>query len=478
MKTKHRILIWFVVIPFISALNSQILRGAVTAGIIQLDRTEWKDYNLSSGSFINSDSEEYTYYDNGKVKTIISSVWDPVNGNWKETEKTFNVYNDTLLSETVNSYLGSNGIWVDTLKKVYTYTNGLKSEVIIYERSANVLPWNESERELLTYDSNGNLIEGRYQQWSILQKDWSDYLIETMTYDAENRITGYVSRVWDFIFGDWVNYDKEVYTYFTNPVSEEYFYYTWNEGTNSWDNYYKDYSEYTADMLTLGFLSWYWDNGVWNDLSKEIHEFDAWNHLIYYAEYDWNNMSKRWDYYDKETYTYDGAGNLTEFVDYDRQTSKNAWIENSRELYSYNTAIVKDMLVLPYSDQSIIDLYFNSQITTTQIYYWDVNSGTWKDDQKGIFQYSDFSVSDKLDGIVNPRVQCYPNPTATSFTVIPIEGQKIIGIELYDMSGKKLESWNYQEQYFYNIAYLSTGSYVVVVRMENAKTFISKLVKN
>ena len=477
MKPMYQIVIWFTVLILVSALNSQTLAGAVTDRMIKLDITEWKDYNSPSGSFINSDKEQYTYYDNGKVKTIISYLWNPVSEEWTETEKTLNVYSDTFLTEVVKSYFNPNGIWVDTLKKVLSYTDGLNTDITIYERSANIQPWTESERELRSYDVNGNLIENLYQEWHVLRKDWTAYLIETMTYDAENRITGYESRVWDFLFDDWVNYDKEVYAYGTSPVSEEYYYYTWNETTGVWDNYYKDYAEYTSDMLTEGFLSWYWKSGSWIELTKEIYEFDVQHHLVYYAEYEWNVKSQRWDYYDKETYLYDSAGNLTEFVDYDRQTSMNDWIENSRELYTYNVTVSGDKLILPFSDHSIIDLYFNSQITTTQIYYWDAVSSSWKDDQLGSFYYSDFNVVDQLEENAVVLTRCFPNPANTSFTMELDGRQNVLQVELYDLKGNRLKNWSFSGQNVYDVSQLPNGIYLVIVRFENAKTEISKLVK-
>ncbi|MFB6317356.1 T9SS type A sorting domain-containing protein [Saccharicrinis sp. FJH54] len=477
MRSGNFILIWFTVVLLICAVNLQSLFGAVTDGLIQLDKTEWKDYKSSSGSFISSEKEEYTYDENGKVETITSYVWDQVNENWIGTEKTWNVYDDTLLTEVLKSYPGADEIWIDTQKKVFSYTNGLKTEVIIFERSANNQPWGESERELLTYDAKGNLTEALYQEWNILKKSWSSYLIENMLYDDDNRITGYTSKVWDFIFDDWVNYDKEEYMYGTNPVSESYFYYVWNESSNTWDTYYKDYSEYTADMMNKGFLSWYWENGLWIELTKEIHEFDAQNHLVYYAEYDWNAMSKRWDYYDKETYSYDDNGNLTVFVDYDRQETKNTWIEHSRELYSYNTGVRNEMLVLPFTDQSIIDLYFNSQIMNTRIYYWDAASSTWKDDQLGEFSYSDFTVSDALQNNTLFQSRCYPNPVSEKFFVETEEGIAVDRIELYSLSGQLLENWNFYDAEGYNIKHLSVGTYLIIVHSEDSKSFVSKLVK-
>jgi hypothetical protein len=200
----------------------------------------------ASSTMENNTEERYSYNSNGYISVIYELFWDAPNSTWDTSVRTDFEYDsqNNLIADSTYSYMS--GQWAS--KTEYTVDgNGNTTQVDYFDWNVG---WVPTERELHTFNTDGNIIrsvsqthdglayvntaldsfgynsgatiyhyyEGR--TWHIPSADWRNESREFRTINSSNRITQQSTKTWDTIGGNWednVTIDWD-YSSFGNPT--------------------------------------------------------------------------------------------------------------------------------------------------------------------------------------------------------------------------------------------------------------------
>jgi len=178
---------------------------------------------------------------NKPIETLTEEL-DTATGNWLPYSQVFSDYtSDTVLvKQTLNYWNGTS--YILSTQNLYTYTDGLITEVLYQYWDANSSLWVNSFRQLYTYGINHKETEYLYQNWSdtvwktrtqrISIYDASGNRVEYFnkrfsittglqlsgthyitTYNSHNLITQDIRSSWDAVLSVWINNSKVLYYY-------------------------------------------------------------------------------------------------------------------------------------------------------------------------------------------------------------------------------------------------------------------------
>ena len=102
-------------------------------------------------------------------------------------------------------------------------------------------------RTIYTYNINNNLLEELDQNWSPINKTWTNYSKLTSVYDIHNNQIEYLEQIWNNSIGLWENRIKYEKTFDTINNLTDQLHQKWNKTNNIWENYSKfknKYNEY------------------------------------------------------------------------------------------------------------------------------------------------------------------------------------------------------------------------------------------
>ena len=212
-------------------------------------------------------------------------------------------------------------------------------------------------KEILKYNSNGNIQIAYYQVWDFGTGDWINYSLSTYSYDinailqtrldqslenniwVNDRLVSYsfdangnelsnLRQSWEN--GIWVNDYLNSYTYNNNGnrLTESHQY--WEN--SSWVNNHLYTLTYDNNGNMLTNLYVYWYNGIIEDSSLNTCTYDANGNFLTSLNQDWKNNS--WVNFSKQTVTYDANDNWLSSL-YQRWVN-NAWVNQDLRSYTYD----------------------------------------------------------------------------------------------------------------------------------------------
>ena len=441
-----------------------------------LNNMEWMDY--ISDVPVNTEIEEYQYDSEGKVVSSVLSLWNQTSQKYQYKYRIITFYNgDWPDTKIYGRYDSKSSLWVDTLKRVYQYTSaGNLEQMLIYSKSSSVEVWQPAAKEERFYDAGNNFTLMYFYEWDPDVNAWENVEKNSYTYNSQSYITSYTSWVWDFLFDEWIYYDKEEYRYEDNW--NKFAYYEWNEWLNKWDNIYKDSTtyRYTETGLEFALLSCYWDSGrsQWIKFTREKQVLNSDSLITEFTEYEWNENTSRYDYYDHELYTYDNYRNVILFIDEDRKDGQfNEWEGNLKEVYEYDNRYLTEQLIIPWEEPRINDVYFNTMMVSIDAYDW--NGSLWKQASNGVFDYSDFVVSQNNSSSFQAKPIVYPNPFGDYLIIAPSGEIDDIRVEIFTSTGQLVKSLNVLNSIYIQTSELPSGLYLIKVKSD--KDHIIKLIK-
>lgn len=251
------------------------------------DNNDWKDYlrydytynsDNNETSFIswvlqNSVLTKYTRITSDYSDTLLSVKvrynYDADNDAWEESTKdTFTYNSDNLVGGTLTSYY-SNGEWVNSSRRLYTYSDGNKTSEF-YGSNFNSFDdsWDTTEYYKLTVDAEGRTIHsesksGSDGQWYYGYKTTNaysgDWITSQKSYDLEdgqswrqtyesyrsiknNQETYYRSRSFDWVTEQM--YTERSYVYFNSTI----------EVQNSISEFQENYGIYPNPVQDVLFM--------------------------------------------------------------------------------------------------------------------------------------------------------------------------------------------------------------------------------
>jgi hypothetical protein len=372
----------------------------------------------------------------------------------------------TTMEQSDQVWNWEDSTWENTEKEIYTFDESGNQTEYIYQN------WIQSEwidlwRNVFTYDDNGNLIIDANQQWN--GSEWIDYRIRYYTYDND----GNEIEVYDIVRGaynlksiseydnnsnltlrlaqywqndDWQNASKYTYTYDTDGYLFEYLSQMWEN--SEWVNYYNNLYEYDINGKLTEKETKYWLNSTWINQGKYTYVYDANGNQTEELRQGWRN--EEWLNSEKYLSNYDFHGNLIEYITqywYDTY-----WQNMGKDSYTYDEASNQiEKLVQSWFDPEWIN---RDKFTTTydktgkKTEYlsqdWSRSSSIWENRQRTTYVYDPaLFIEEKVREISTYALSSknYPNPFNPSTIIefylpVPIR----VRIDIYTISGQYIQT--------------------------------------
>ncbi len=226
--------------------------------------------------------------------------------------------------------LGRNFIdssWINLGNFVNTYSGNKLIDSLYQYWDNGTNQWINNSKQILTYDSNGNLVSATDQFHG--SGAWLNYTRTLDFYDTNNKQILSKIQYWNTNFNLWLNTDSINYKYdINNKVHSHSYYRAYNGTSNYWTYDAKDTIHYNIAGNPIYSLKKNWDNFNlgWTDSYRNIWTYDANNRLIHRVTDAWNGGFNIWNIFVDDYYSYDINNNVT--------------LDSSYQLRHYNTCSV------------------------------------------------------------------------------------------------------------------------------------------
>lgn len=392
-------------------------------------------------------------------------------------------------SELTQIWIGNNS-WQSSGLIVYEYD--ADNKLITKEFQDWKLIMQGLYKYYYTYDSNNNLLSETKKDWfwTGTTNIWRNDYQTTFQYDSKNRMVSKLNKTWDTVNINWINSVEEQYEYDTlnNKTIDRFFdnwngtdwvnkvqnIYGYNNENNMISNLYQEYNfsdkvwinsentEYTYDIATNTLsekTEKIWNNNTWQNLTKDINNYDIGNNLININPKIWNPDSSVWIDSDwKRSYTYDTSNNmLTELEEVWHTTY---WGNHNQGIYTYDS--------------------LNNKLSMVKKYWsWVKGDFFGADSSYNFYSNKTFSTSTANLTDSNTNVLIYPNPTY-GFINIDVKKYNIKTIVIRDLHGRVCyQTTNSSIHSSVDLSNLDRGIYVVeILSHHNENSVFRKIILN
>ncbi len=201
----------------------------------------------------------------------------------------------------------------------------------VYDTNTSI--WSLSDRELFTYDANGNMTNSLWYAFDSVEMKIIPEDRRAVTYNAQNQATEMVWFEWDKVSGQWVQEIKFELTYDGEGNLIQETLYQWDTVGSQWLVGLRYDKTYDGSGNLIEDLWFFWDE----DSSKLVLEFkDEYiyegGNLTTYNEYFLEEGN--WELALITTYTYDN-GNLIEELTQQLGFFTEEWEDFSKIVYTY-----------------------------------------------------------------------------------------------------------------------------------------------
>lgn len=224
-------------------------------------------YDMASGEFYVDNRYTYTYTEEGRLQESLKE--EPANTmpvSWMPLERQLSTY-DAEGNETAFEYfLWDGASWREYRCLYREYgKNLLLRELCMAIRVDG--SYDSAYEQVYQYDAQGNNTDYLYRTYDSL--GWSDAVHRTMTYSTTGRLLEYVSAIWDNAMNGWMNQSREVYVYDQAGNNDSLYIYAWE--SYAWNQTACYDYEYDAN----GRLSSYVREGLrYETMERDRYEFE------------------------------------------------------------------------------------------------------------------------------------------------------------------------------------------------------------
>ncbi len=390
-----------------------------------------------------------------------------------------------------------------------------------FERDSSSIPWHPSGYNSMTYNSNQNITSKIAAQWDYTNNCWINYAKAELLYDSTKRRTAQLNYMWNSNTATWILGTRSVYTYLNDSIVNKINYDTYN-ANGQWEHYNRDvyffdslvllkqykFSIFINSNWELRFKSCYkYDSNnnnvetnildyntqttVLDSTHKFIHTFNSANQIVQQDIYwrdttnatNWRTINRYTYDYDvsgrkieeilypysstygyvmlsKMTATYDTFGNRSTFSEFERGSTQVLDTVFIME-YSYNYNFNNSDLALPY----ILDI--GNMLTRIKYNAWSTSNpnNPRRGDLTSVYYYSN-TIGFNENKQLSNSCKAYPNPTS-DYLIFEIEDSKIQLIELFDISGKRVLTFNQKNNNRFYVGNLQKGLYFYKILTRN-----------
>jgi uncharacterized protein YkuJ len=261
--------------------------------------------------------------------------------------------------------------WIEEEKDIYTYdVNGNVILYVYYYRDEITSQWMGGDKEEYTYDANGNMSYYIDYDWDEYASQWFDPYKSLYSYDANGNITSETGYYWDELASQWLPASKDEYSFDINGNEILYIGSEWYESTSQWVGSYKVAHNYDADGNMTLELEYYWDESTsqWIPQSRGEYSYDGSGNKTMFLQFYWDSYTNHWYNQSKNEYSYDVNGNVTLRISSNWDESTSQWIPSYKDANAYNA---------------------NDRLTLSISYYWDGSASQWIGTEKEACTYNE-----------------------------------------------------------------------------------------
>lgn len=364
----------------------------------------------------NLNLKDSTYYSN----------WDLNAVQWADFARTMYGYTPSGKENSSLTILSMSGMWYDNERQV-NYSFDANNNLLGYETQRRNSAWDNSQKNVYTYDNADNRVTELVQGWASATNSWRNNTYTTNTYDSNHNLLTSVKQQWSMSASVWINNRKETATYNTDNEYTSHIVERWNNATSSWESFSRYLFAYANGNLT--------------NLTEEIYD---------------SNTSAYSPVY-RVTHSYDGNHRLVNSISQKPNTTTMAWENEAKETYTYNS-----------NGDQIVHLSEK----------WDRGAGTWKNS----FRQSDY-YSSKTLGLTTATqaayIRLYPNPATDHIGILNESGIKFTSMSIVDITGKQVQTQALENTtpIIIPISALAQGIYMLELKSESGPVY-KKLIKN
>ncbi len=215
---------------------------------------------------------------------------------------------DSILWELYDT---NTSIWSLSERELFTYNaNGNMTNYVwfVYDSvDMKILP---EDRQTVTYNGQGQASEMVWLEWDKVSGQWVQETKFELTYDGEGNLIQETVYEWDDVGSQWlvvIRYDK---TYDGSGNLTEELWFFWDEDSSKLVLAFRDEYIYEGGRLTT-WNEYYMEEGNLELTFVTTYTYDNGN-LIEELTQGWDFLAEDWGDFEKTTYTYVGGRVVTE----------------------------------------------------------------------------------------------------------------------------------------------------------------------
>ena len=394
------------------------------------------------------------------MDSILWELYDTTNSKWSLSERELFTYdgNGNMIHYIWYEF-DSLDMKISPSEKgdVQYNAQGKPTEIVwlIWDKSSG--QWVKEAKIELTYDGEGNLIQETMYEWDPDGNQWLVGAQFDMTYDGEGNILSDLWLFWDEDSSKLVQIFKDEYIYEGGKLTTMNKY-LWKEG--AWELTYFTAFTYDNGNLTEELTQgWDYLTNDWGDFSKIVYTYVG-DRVV--TEEQWGYdifqfmMVKQWLY----EYTWDADGNMTEELDKSWDEGAGSWQDTWKSEWTFNKNFTIMDLYVPYWFQADLDELTFWHMPVSETGYFN-NNGTWDLNYRQTAYYSDFDGgSSSVEDVHEIAVSVFPVPASETVTFNWDEKYTRLNLELYDLTGKRIISRSIDNNETIGVDQLSRGVFL------------------
>jgi hypothetical protein len=370
-----------------------------------------------------------------------------------------------------------------------------------YWQVSGVHEWAKYERQVFTYDGQGNNTESIGYYWDPLTGSWDQFWRRVYAYDSAGHMGESFSYYWDTITTDWVNQMHNIYSYDTSGNMIERLYWRLDPGNGNMVKYSRTIyiSDSAGNEIEKIIYQWMGTPPDWSAQLRHISTYDTSSYLIQLDTYYWDSDSNHWQIAHRNVYTHDANGNKTEDISYNWDDVNN-WTWYHRSVYIYDV---------------------NGYNTDFSGYLWDAADSTWKENYYGHkindssgkvlneFRYTldtengdtisaryltylfddngnnieeiEYRRQEPTTSVVNNPltdnfILVFPNPIADRFTIRTSDNDQILNVDIFDTKGRIVRRIDHIENESITLTRDNLPSGLYFIRINADKIHVKKVI--
>ena len=343
--------------------------------------------------------------------------------------------------------------------------------------------------------------------------NWQKMVKGTNTYDKDDFLTITSQNNWDTDFNIWDNSFQTFYINNKDGAVTQQITQAWDFLNRNWYSFERITYDYNSNKKLSSKLIENWVKGNWQNVVKDLNNYDSIGNLINSLRHTWDLVSLSWKNTQQINFTNSSSGKVIEKVTQSWENLSNVWSNNQRITFTYN---IKDKPLTQYTEIWVNGNWQNFErhnnsydntgfVINTIEQKWNLDSSRWNNSEQ-------INYANNLDGTIHQKtMQTWDNllkswnnierttftynqtsdtyiPRMPSFSVYPNPSKDIISIKLensdlskvsiIDLNGKLLVSHICSvNEFSININELNPSIYLVRIE-QGEKIMIRKFIKN